>query len=1131
MKLQKRIISCLMILVMALSLVPALALSAGAQTLITEVNVDGITVPVAGAHPSEITVSDDAPYSVFSSAWFAAADDASLDESAVFEDGAEYYAYIKLAPKSGYAFPSSFGEIAVTIGGETDRADAPYCRIASGDLLIYTTNYTAADASYITDVNVDGIVYPVPGAHPEVSFSVADDAPYSLGDCWWKNDTENRQMTPSDVFEAGKTYWLHVELIPDEGFRFPEDASDYSFVGFNGSADRIDYFTKLESGNLVIFSEDIFLTGLITDVNVNGFVRPAPGARPDLGLTVPDGAPYYISDCYWYNDTASTPVSADGVFEEGSLYSLCVRVGAISHYSFPESFSDISSAAFNGDGELVDLQYCSVESDDMIVMWSKSIEAETVIEIITEVNVDGFVKPVAGEHPSELYVADDAPYYIEEYFWENDNTDQRLSDTDVFMGGEEYGLTVILSPKSGYVFRGYFTNLNATFNGSSSLVSKARSTISGGKVQLCTTGITAEGASELTVITSVNVNGLVKPVAGESPSPFSVADDAPYTVAIDWSGWYTAADNSLMWSSEVFEEGKSYYAKIVLSPKNGYAFPKSDSDMTSVAIGGDAAEVDSFHIFDSKLAVFSVSYTVEPASHTAVVAGSYGEIFGSAWDAEEPANAMSLGEDGKYSITYTVGAAYDDVQFKVVYDGDWIGTGAGMEYNVAFDLTGPGTFTVVFDPSTREITVEGTIVRFVTAFEYEYVTAVGNGEGAWLNGRSWDQDASVNRMEEIAPGVFRIRFDNVPDGFGRQIKFAFDGSWDNNFGDVKEGSEFETGKWRVAVYDGGNFRFDNFEEGYIVAYLDIRSFDFTTKEGAKAAVFINEDPVPDELGICLHEYAAAVTPPTCTEQGYTTYTCSKCGDSYVDDYAAALGHDFGEWIATTPPTCEAEGVEMRTCGRCAAVESRPAAALGHDFGSDGKAEFCSRCGGKNPKYEPAPTVKFEDVPAGAYYEAAVNWAVANGITQGIGKTKFGPDNGCTRGQVVTFLWRSAGSPEPKGAGNPFGDVKDGDYYYKAVLWAVENGVTAGVSKTSFAPDATCTRGQIVTFLWRANGSPEPKSDSNPFGDVSSGDYYYRAVLWAVENGITAGVSKTSFAPGSTCTRGQIVTFLYRATVK
>ena len=171
--------------------------------------------------------------------------------------------------------------------------------------------------------------------------------------------------------------------------------------------------------------------------------------------------------------------------------------------------------------------------------------------------------------------------------------------------------------------------------------------------------------------------------------------------------------------------------------------------------------------------------------------------------------------------------------------------------------------------------------------------------------------------------------------------------------------------------------------------------------------------------------------------------------------------------------------------------------------------------------------KFTDVPATEYYYNAVNWAVENEIVAGTSATTFSPNQNCTRGQIVTFLWRAAGKPEPKTTVNPFTDVKSSEYYYKAVLWAFENNIVAGTSAATFSPNQNCTRGQIVTFLWRAAEKPEPKTTVNPFSDVKSSEYYYKAVLWAHENKIVAGTSADKFSPNSTCTRAQAVTFLYR----
>lgn len=168
---------------------------------------------------------------------------------------------------------------------------------------------------------------------------------------------------------------------------------------------------------------------------------------------------------------------------------------------------------------------------------------------------------------------------------------------------------------------------------------------------------------------------------------------------------------------------------------------------------------------------------------------------------------------------------------------------------------------------------------------------------------------------------------------------------------------------------------------------------------------------------------------------------------------------------------------------------------------------------------------FADVATDAYYYDAVKWAVEKGVTNGVSETLFGPDQACTRAQIVTFLWRAAGSPEPK-SGSNFADVAADAYYAKAVAWAVENGITKGTSETTFHPDETCTRAQGVTFLYRALGKLAAAQAG--FTDVAADSYYADAVNWAAENGVTNGISETLFGPDGSCTRAQIVTFLYRA---
>ena len=255
------------------------------------------------------------------------------------------------------------------------------------------------------------------------------------------------------------------------------------------------------------------------------------------------------------------------------------------------------------------------------------------------------------------------------------------------------------------------------------------------------------------------------------------------------------------------------------------------------------------------------------------------------------------------------------------------------------------------------------------------------------------------------------------------------------------------------------------------------------------------------------------------EETYTIVTndfLGAGGDTYYAFAASPIGYDLGVPLDEVVM----DYIEVVLEGNVSAEDyGEPAGRITITDGEEEPVE---------PPAEPeAPA--FTDVPADAYYADAVAWAVENGITAGTSATTFSPDNACTRGQMVTFLWRAAGEPTPTTTAteNPFTDVIEGQYYFNAVLWAVENGITNGLDATTFGPNATVNRGQTVTFLYRAAGEPFAAGE-NPFTDVVADSYYYDAVLWAVANEVTTGMSETSFAPNASCTRGQIVTFLYRA---
>lgn len=260
----------------------------------------------------------------------------------------------------------------------------------------------------------------------------------------------------------------------------------------------------------------------------------------------------------------------------------------------------------------------------------------------------------------------------------------------------------------------------------------------------------------------------------------------------------------------------------------------------------------------------------------------------------------------------------------------------------------------------------------------------------------------------------------------------------------------------------------------------------------------------------------------CLTGGYTgDEVCTVCGKVFKQGSVIfALGHD-PQPARVKAPTCTESGytgdlICMR-CGDMTQIGKTVAAAEHKFFGG-----VCSVCGTKGAEAVP----EFDDVKPGAFYFDSVQWAVENGITNGTGKNTFSPNNVCSRYQIVMFLWRAAGQPEAKAAVS-FADVKPGDIFYEAVQWAVERGITKGTSSTSFSPFAPCTRGQIVTFLCRSAGSPKVSGACN-FSDVSSGSFCHDAVIWASSEGITNGTSAGRFSPNEGCTRAQVVTFLYRA---
>ena len=318
-----------------------------------------------------------------------------------------------------------------------------------------------------------------------------------------------------------------------------------------------------------------------------------------------------------------------------------------------------------------------------------------------------------------------------------------------------------------------------------------------------------------------------------------------------------------------------------------------------------------------------------------------------------------------------------------------------------------------------------------------------------------------------------------------------------------------------------------------VAALELKDADYTAVEEALAKV-------PMDLSIYTEETAKAVRT---AEQKVLLYGNKKITEQSeidamvkaLEDAVAALEYKDADYSKVEEAIAQVpEDLSVYTDETAKAVNEAVAAVVeGKNITEQSEvdamaAAIMDAIGNLELIEIPEPDNPFKDVVNDPFFYDAVLWALEMEITEGTSETTFEPFAECTRANVVTFLWRANGCPEPEAVENPFVDIAEDAYYYKAILWAAEKGITDGTSKTAFSPDDTCTRAQIVTFLWREAGKPEPEADNCAFEDVSDLAYYRDAVLWAVEKGITQGKSDTAFDPDAICNRGETVTFLYRA---
>ena len=608
------------------------------------------------------------------------------------------------------------------------------------------------------------------------------------------------------------------------------------------------------------------------------------------------------------------------------------------------------------------------------------------------------------------------------------------------------------------------------------------------------------------------------PFAGSSSSIFDVTAPKMAGYEAEGTAWWTSEDQ--IWDPDsispgsswrelnyntkytgYFQSGETYYGAVKLRiPESSLcAFPKDEAPEVEL-LGGDF--VAAYRLtYDVVYVVFSVTI------------GSPGGLSQATILVEPPVVGSTVsdnsGKTNVISLTQAISASTDNIWW------DYLG-GVGDP-----DLS---MFTTPFrSGQTYYSSILVTAPRNYTLF-YQLFNPNLLGGPQLLRVESGGRNAALVYFSYTYPEAYCFTLTTEPDYGGGWVRSDFSTRWDTlmDFAFVEQGEHTLTAKAEEGYhfegwYDGQTGALVSTENPYTF-YLDS-----DTELEAKFAPGAPREKIEEiHLNVMVPANGTVYTNHYKTE-----YTILDADPHY--EVKSVSWYKYGSTV---------EENMVFTVGENYNVEFKLSPKEGYQITGDTKVyinglySLAKQVGTADlwrASSSPYTVLPFVDVKSSDFFYEAVVWALYHDpqITKGTDETHFSPKKACSRADVVTFLWRAKGCPEPTLTQNPFTDIKTTAYYYKAVLWAVENGITAGTTATTFSPKKTCTRGQVVTFLWRAAGSPEPTQTTHPFTDVSESAYYYKAMLWAVEQGVTNGLTPTTFGPGKDCNRGQVVTFLFR----
>ena len=1090
------------------------------------------------------------------------------DLKTAYQPAADYTGFYVFKLKPGFSFAQDITDLAkkhVTISeGEIYNVDT--MKNKDGAMLLRVFVSFEGTGSSISNVHLNfkpvGVRHQIADMSP-VNWTPGEETLKLYNVCYYDGadtDADAKKLENIEAaYDRNKAYSVSFQLIGEMGAVFADGFDKNSITLSDGKVWKVQRINKSKMVICVTFPAS---GDTATKINAVGLTIKPYDQRHDLVDFVPTAiTPEGMS-------VTSTNIYKDGTLYTGSYdantaYSVGYSLNTKSGYAFENGFEKENVTVSNGTVQSVNV----INNNYVIVYVDFPKDPTTDPNYVTEAAVQ-IAAPVAGEKPKgtvDIPVLGDNKDKVKKatMWWSG-----MLSGKTAFVAGQEYTAIVELAPKEGVTFA---DNMKLKVNGKAAdLLSKDPTD---GSVQFKVKFTAVAPSTDPNYVTEAAVQ-IVAPVAGEKPKgtvDIPVLGDNKDKVkkaTMWWSG--------MLSGKTAFVAGQEYTAIVELAPKEGVTF----ADNMKLKVNGKAADLLSKDPTDGSVQ-FKVKFTATGSTHTHSYGTDWKYDNTNHWHececgdkADVAAHSASEWIVDTAATETADGAKHKEctVCKKVLETATIPATGSTHTHSYNQETVKPEALKTPADCTGNAVYFKSCSCGAISTTDAFVAmnTALGHAYGS-----DWKYD-STNHWHECSrchdkkdEAAHDYGSDNVCDtcGYdktvphthnltlvaakaatcttaGNSAYYTCDGC-DKWFADAT-GSVEITDKTSVKIPAPGHtagteWKSDDTNHWHECTVAGCGVIIESTKSAHTAGEWIVDTPATattagtkhKECTVCKKVIETATIPATGSGS-----TGGGGGGSSVTTYAITVkSAKNGDVTASRKSASKGTTVTLT-------VDPDKGYVLDTLTVLDGKDKEI-KLTEKNGKYTftmpaskvtvaatfkaSAPTGKnpFIDVPAGSYYEDAVVWAVEKGITSGTSAVTFDPNGNCTRAQAVTFLWRAAGSPAPKTKVMPFADVKAGSYYYDAVLWAVEQGITKGASDTMFSPDATCTRAQIVTFLWRANGSPAVSGNS-AFTDVASDAYYAAAVTWAEKNGVTGGIGGGLFGSNNNCTRAQIVTFIYRS---